>query len=73
MTDEADRTALLLRIHTLAEDTLGGREAANAWLRRPLAELNGETPHDIAQTEDGASLVEAILARIAAGSAFDGA
>jgi putative toxin-antitoxin system antitoxin component (TIGR02293 family) len=73
MTDEAVRAALLLRVHTLAEDTLGSREAANAWLRRPLADLNGESPHDIAQTEDGARIVEAILAKIAAGSAFDGA
>jgi uncharacterized protein (DUF2384 family) len=45
---------------------------ANAWLRRPLTELNGETPHDIAGTEDGARIVEAILAKIAAGAAFDG-
>jgi uncharacterized protein (DUF2384 family) len=71
MIDEPDRTALLLRVHTVAEDTLGSRELANAWLRRPLAELNGETPHDIAGTEDGARTVEAILAKIASDAATD--
>jgi putative toxin-antitoxin system antitoxin component (TIGR02293 family) len=73
MIDEADRAALLLRVHTVAEDTFGSREKANAWLRGPLAELNGETPHDVAQTEAGARIVEVILAKIASGAAVDGA
>ena len=70
MTDEADCAALLQRVHTVAEDTFGSREKANAWLRQPLAELNGDTPHDIAGTEDGARIVEAILAKIAGGAAI---
>lgn len=63
--EESDRTVRLLRVQTLAEDTFGGQEKASIWLRRPLAELHGETPLDIAQTEVGARVIETILAKIA--------
>jgi putative toxin-antitoxin system antitoxin component (TIGR02293 family) len=67
--DESDRAVRLLRIQSLAEDAFGGTEKAHTWLRRPLAELNGETPLDIAQTEAGARVIETILAKIAWGAA----
>lgn len=67
--DESDRAVRLLRVQTLAEDTFGNKEKANTWLRRRLAELNGETPLDIAQTEAGARVIETILAKIAWGAA----
>lgn len=66
---ESDRAVRLLRIQTVAEDTFGSREKANTWLRQPLAELNRETPLDVAQTEAGARVVETILAKIAWGAA----
>jgi len=44
-------------------------DKASAWLRRPLAELNGETPLDVAQTEAGARVIATILAKIAWGAA----
>jgi len=51
----------------------GDRDKANAWLRRPLAELRRETPLAIAQTEAGARVIETILGKIAWGAAaFDG-
>jgi len=67
--EESDRAVRLLRIQTLAEDTFGTKEKASIWLRRPLSELNGETPLDIAQTEAGARVIETILAKIAWGAA----
>jgi putative toxin-antitoxin system antitoxin component (TIGR02293 family) len=67
--EESDRAVRLLRIQTLAEDTFGSKAKADTWLRRPLAELHGETPLDIARTEAGARLVETILAKIAWGAA----
>jgi putative toxin-antitoxin system antitoxin component (TIGR02293 family) len=67
--EESDRAVRVLRTQTLAEDTFGSTEKANAWLRRPLAELDSETPLDTAGTEAGARLIETILAKIAWGAA----
>ena len=67
--DESDRTVRLLRVQTIAEDVFDDHARAATWLRRPLGELGGETPLAIAQTEAGARVVEAILAKIAWGSA----
>ncbi|RZZ86652.1 DUF2384 domain-containing protein [Pseudoxanthomonas winnipegensis] len=67
--EESDRAVRLLRIQTLAEDTFKDTQKAHLWLRRPLGVLSHETPLDVAQTEAGARLVEAVLARIAWGAA----
>lgn len=67
--EESDRAVRLLRIQTLAEDTFANKEKANIWLRRPLTELSGDTPLDLAQTEAGARVIETILAKIAWGAA----
>jgi putative toxin-antitoxin system antitoxin component (TIGR02293 family) len=67
--EESDRAVRLLRVQTLAEDTFGNKDKAHIWLRRPLAELKSETPLDIARTEAGARVIEAILAKIAWGAA----
>jgi putative toxin-antitoxin system antitoxin component (TIGR02293 family) len=67
--DESDRAVRLLRIQTVAEETFGNVEKANTWLRHPLAELHGETPLVVAQTEAGARVIETILGKIAWGAA----
>lgn len=67
--EESDRAVRVLRIQTLAEDTFGDVAKANIWLRRPLAELDGERPIDLAETEAGGRLIETILAKIAWGAA----
>ncbi|HEY4547442.1 MAG TPA: antitoxin Xre/MbcA/ParS toxin-binding domain-containing protein [Pedomonas sp.] len=67
--EESDRIVRLLWVQTLAEVTFGSMEKANTWLRRPLVELDGETPLALAQTEAGARVVETILAKIAWGAA----
>jgi uncharacterized protein (DUF2384 family) len=59
----------LTSIQTLAEETFGDKEKANRWLRRTLAELGGETPLVVAQTEAGARIIETILGKIALGAA----
>lgn len=67
--EESDRAVRLLRVQTLAEETFGDANKANIWLRRSLAELHGETPLAVAQTETGARVVESILGKIAWGAA----
>jgi putative toxin-antitoxin system antitoxin component (TIGR02293 family) len=67
--DESDRAVRLLRVQTLAEDTVGDKEKANRWLRRPLTELGGEAPLVVARTEAGVRVVETILGKIAWGAA----
>lgn len=67
--EESDRAVRLLRIQTLAEDTFGDKTKAGQWLRRPLAELDGETPLAVAETETGARVIETILAKIDWGAA----
>lgn len=67
--DESDRAVRLLRVQSLAEDAFGNAGKANLWLRKGLAELGGETPLAIAQTEAGARLIETILGKIAWGAA----
>ena len=41
--EESDRAVRLLRVQTLAEETLAENEKANRWLRDALTELDGET------------------------------
>jgi uncharacterized protein (DUF2384 family) len=67
--EESDRAVRLLRVQTLAEETLADNEKANRWLRDALTELDGETPLVIAQTEGGARVIETILAKIARSAA----
>jgi putative toxin-antitoxin system antitoxin component (TIGR02293 family) len=67
--DESDRAVRLLRVQTVAEETFGDKEKANRWLRRPLTELDGESPLLVAQTEAGARVIETILGKIAWGAA----
>lgn len=67
--EESDRAVRLLRIQTVAEEAFASKDKANVWLRRPLAELRGEAPLDVARTEAGARVIETILAKIAWGAA----
>jgi putative toxin-antitoxin system antitoxin component (TIGR02293 family) len=67
--DESDRAVRLLRIQSLAEETFGDKEKANRWLRRPLTELRGESPLEVARTEAGARVIETILGKVSWGAA----
>lgn len=65
--DESDRLVRLGWIATLAEEVLGSREKAVAWLKKPNRALGGTNPLDRLDTEIGAQQVEQILLRIAHG------
>jgi putative toxin-antitoxin system antitoxin component (TIGR02293 family) len=67
--EESDRAVRLVRIQSLAEETFGDTTKANRWLRKGLAELGGEAPLTVAQTEAGARVIETILGKIAWGAA----
>lgn len=65
--DESDRLLRLGLIATLAEEVLGSREKAVAWLRKPNRALAGTNPLDRLDTEIGVQQVEQLLLRIAHG------
>ncbi|MEQ1956189.1 antitoxin Xre/MbcA/ParS toxin-binding domain-containing protein [Mesorhizobium yinganensis] len=67
--EESDRAVRLARIQSLAEGTFADAAKANLWLRKQLAELGGEMPLSVAQTEAGARVIETILGKIAWGAA----
>jgi putative toxin-antitoxin system antitoxin component (TIGR02293 family) len=67
--EESDRAVRLARIQSLAEETFGDPGKANRWLRKELAELGGEAPLTVAQTEAGTRVIETILGKIAWGAA----
>ena len=64
---ESDRVYRLARIVALAKSSLGGRDAATRWLKRPNRALGGKAPLAVIDTELGARSVENVLGRIAFG------
>ena len=62
--DESERVARLMRIISVATSVLESEEHARQWLKRPLRELGGQTPLQVAATEPGAREVERVLGRI---------
>ena len=62
--DESERVARLMRIISLATSVLESEQHAREWLKRPLRELGGQTPLQVAATEPGAREVERVLGRI---------
>jgi putative toxin-antitoxin system antitoxin component (TIGR02293 family) len=65
--DESDRVFRVARIAALAEESLGGRDQAARWLKRPNRALGNEIPLDHLDTDLGARQVEDVLGRIAHG------
>jgi putative toxin-antitoxin system antitoxin component (TIGR02293 family) len=64
---ESDRIYRLARIVALAKASLGSRDAATRWLKRPNRALGGQAPLAVIDTEIGARAVENVLGRIAFG------
>lgn len=62
--DESERVARLMRIISRATSVLENEGHAREWLKRPLRELGGLTPLQMAATEPGAREVERILGRL---------
>lgn len=66
--DESDRLLRMVGIVAAAEETFGP-EKAHIWLNRANRVLDGETPLAMADTDQGARAVEALLGRVAHGIA----
>ncbi|WP_158020784.1 antitoxin Xre/MbcA/ParS toxin-binding domain-containing protein [Chromobacterium sphagni] len=66
-TDESERSVRLVNLLLQAEQLLGGKEAATAWLRQPLRRFDGRSALEVARTEQGARLVEELLIQIEEG------
>lgn len=62
--DESERVARLMRLISVAVSTLESKDYAREWLQRPLRELGGRTPLQLAETEPGSREVERVLGRI---------
>lgn len=67
--DESDKLMRLLRIVSLTREVFGENDKALTWLRRPLRELDGESPLMMSGTEAGGRVIETILAQIGWGAA----
>lgn len=67
--DESDKLMRLVRIIFVARRVFGSDDKSLTWLRRPLRELDGESPLMMVSTEAGGRVVENILAQIAWGAA----
>jgi putative toxin-antitoxin system antitoxin component (TIGR02293 family) len=65
--EESDRLFRLGRVATLAEEVLGSRAKATAWLHAGNRALGGTTPLSELDTDLGAEQVEAVLLRLAHG------
>jgi len=67
MKEQSDIVMRLARIQALADEVLGRRDEARAWLREPNGALGGQLPLALLDTEEGGRQVEAVLGRIAHG------
>ena len=65
--EESDRLFRLGRVATLAQETLGSRASATAWLHAANRALGGVAPLSELDTDLGAEQVEAVLLRLAHG------
>jgi putative toxin-antitoxin system antitoxin component (TIGR02293 family) len=52
------------RVLALTESVYGSRERALAWLHKPHARLDGQTPLSLLKTETGSQMVEDLLIQI---------
>ena len=66
---ESDRLLRVVGVVAAAEEVFGDSDKAHIWLHRANRVLDGETPLAMADTDQGARAVEALLGRIAHGIA----
>jgi len=66
---ESDRLLRVVGVVAAAEEVFGDGDKAHVWLHRANRVLDGETPLAMADTDQGARAVEALLGRIAHGIA----
>jgi len=66
---ESERAIRVASITALAEETFVDPGKAKAWLRQPMAILDGKRPIDLLDSEPGARVIEQLLHRIGHGVA----
>lgn len=57
-------TQRIARIIELRDQVLANHEKSKRWLHQPLKILNGKSPMDMLDSEEGASIVENILGQL---------
>jgi putative toxin-antitoxin system antitoxin component (TIGR02293 family) len=62
--EESDRALRVARIAALAEEVLGSRDEAIAWLKRPNRALGGHAPLGLVRTDAGAAMLTDVLGRL---------
>lgn len=62
--EESNRVLRLMRALSQAENVYGTRERALAWLRRPNAQLAGQSPLSLLDTDSGIRIVDELLVQI---------
>jgi putative toxin-antitoxin system antitoxin component (TIGR02293 family) len=62
--DESERLARIGKAIVLAEQVLGDKSGALAWLRAPKRKFDGRTPFEMLATAEGGQLVEEELVSI---------
>jgi putative toxin-antitoxin system antitoxin component (TIGR02293 family) len=62
--NESEKAVRLARIAALTEEVFGDDVKAGRWLRKPKAKLNGHSPLESLQSQEGACLVEAMLLQL---------
>ena len=65
--EESDRLIRLARLLALARETLGDMEKAAHWLKTANRALDGDSPFDRLDTDEGVRSVERVLGHIAYG------
>ncbi|GMR07426.1 MAG: DUF2384 domain-containing protein [Gammaproteobacteria bacterium] len=65
--DESGRMVRVARVLTFADEVFGNPEKASRWLHKPKRNLNGQTPIEVLDTEEGARIIEDRLFAIAHG------
>ena len=65
--EQSDRFSRVMRVILDAEETFGDPAKARAWLRRPTALLDNESPLDRLDTDYGIRQVDELMGRISHG------
>lgn len=64
MNTTRQHTERIANIIKLSDQVFGNHEKSKRWLHKPLKVLNGKSPMEMLDSEEGACIVENLLGRI---------
>ena len=64
MSAKNQHTQRIARIIELSDQVFASHEKSNTWLHKPLKILNGKSPIDMLDSEEGARIVESLLGQL---------